>query len=79
MAEGSDQLANGLDVDLAGDGRVSFLADEKGFDRHVLWRLASWGVAAVGAVTLAIFSSQWSTGSRRDLLASTDLARSRSR
>lgn len=75
MAEGSDQLADGLDIDFAGDGRTSFLAEESGFDRHVLWRLASWGVAAVGAVTLAVFADQWSTGLRRDSLASTDLTR----
>jgi hypothetical protein len=74
MAEDSDQVADGLNTDIA-DGGTGFLAEENGFDRYVLWRLASWGVAAVCAVTLAVFASQWSAGWRRDYLASADVAR----
>ena len=55
MAEDSDRLADGLDPDGDADP-TGLLAEENGFDRHVLLRLASWGVGAVGAVTLAVRS-----------------------
>ncbi len=51
------------------------LAEESGFDRYVLWRLASWGCGAVGAVTLAVLINQSSIGFRHDALASADLTR----
>src|ERR1700712_396715 len=74
MAEDSDQLAGGLDLEKA-DDPIGFLAEEKGFDRHVLWRLASWGFGAVGAVTVAVLANQYSVGIRNDVLASADLTR----
>ena len=52
-----------------------FLAEEEAFDRRAQWRLGSWGVGAVGAVTVALFASQSSLGWRREQLAAADLAR----
>ncbi len=72
MAEDSDHLADGLDPD-GGAEPIGLLAEENGFDRHMLWRLASWGFGAVGAVTLAVLINQSSIGLRRDALASADL------
>ena len=71
MAEDSEQLAGGPN-DAAVRPR-GFLAEEDGFDRRVLWRLASWGFGAVGAVTIAVLANQSSMGWRRDRLASADL------
>ena len=34
------------------------VADEDDLDRHAMWRLGLWGVAAVGALTLGILSGQ---------------------
>jgi hypothetical protein len=52
-----------------------FLAEEDQFDRRALWRLGSWGAAAVGAVIVAVLANQSSILSQRDQVASADLAR----
>ena len=75
MAKDSDQLADGLQSDNAASGQTGFLAEENGFDRYVLWRLLSWGLGAVAAVTIAVVANQSSIGMRRDALASADAAR----
>ena len=41
----------------------------------MMWRLGSWGVAAVGAVVMAVIANQAQLGWRRDQVASADLAR----
>ncbi|MBV8924958.1 MAG: hypothetical protein JOZ74_06265, partial [Bradyrhizobium sp.] len=51
------------------------LAEENEFDRRSLWRIGSWGVAAVGAVVLAVAANQSSLGWRRDQGAAADIAR----
>src|SRR5437879_5756384 len=51
-----------------------FLADEDVSDRGALWRLGWWGVAAVGAVLLAVYASQFWIGLRREQVAAVDLA-----
>ena len=48
---------------------IGFLADEDRSDRRMLWRLGSWALCAVGAVTLAAFVSQTAIGPRRTLVA----------
>jgi len=52
-----------------------WLAEEDNLDRRSLWRLGSWGVASVAAVTVAVMASQSSLGVRREQVASRDLAR----
>src|SRR6185295_2813602 len=51
------------------------LAEEDGLDRRALWRIGSWGVAATGAVVLAVMANQSSLGLRRDQVAAADLTR----
>lgn len=73
MAKASDPPA-GKNADKAGL-LSGFLAEENEFDRRTLWRIASWGLAAVGAVVLAVAANQSSMGWRRDQLAAADLSR----
>jgi hypothetical protein len=75
MAKVSDDLASSLETENTGGLMSGFLAEEDVFDRRALWRLGSWGVASVGAVTLALYANQSSIGWRQDQLAAADLAR----
>lgn len=52
----------------------SILAEENEFDRRLLWRLGSWGFAAVVAVAIAVMANQAQFGWRRDQVAAADLA-----
>ena len=71
MARDPDRKAASTDS----TGMMSgFLADEDVSDRGALWRLGSWGVAAVGAVLLAVYASQFWIGLRREQVAAVDLA-----
>lgn len=45
------------------------VADEDDLDRHTLWRLGLWGVAAVGALTLGLMSGQLPVNVQRTQLA----------
>jgi hypothetical protein len=74
MAKDPNHLA-GFDTENTGGLLTGFLAEEDEFDRRSLWRLGSWGVAAVGAVIIALLTNQSSIGLRRDQVAATDLAR----
>ncbi len=51
---------------------TGFLAEEDKVDRRLIWRLGSWGVAAVGAVVVAILASQSQVQLRRDQVATSD-------
>jgi hypothetical protein len=74
VAKNSDPRAGTRDADKA--GMVSgFLAEENEFDGRALFRIGTWGVAAVGAVVLAVAANQSSSGWRRDQLAAVDVAR----
>jgi hypothetical protein len=74
MAKGSNHLT-GLETENT-DGLLSgFLAEEDEFDRRSLWRLGSWGVAAMSAVIVALLTNQSSISLRRDQVAAADLAR----
>src|SRR3954468_1743509 len=71
MARDPDRKAASTDS----TGMMSgFLADEDVSDRGALWRLGWWGVAAVGAVLLAVYASQFWIGLRREQVAAVDLA-----
>ena len=61
MAKDSDPSAGALDADKPGLLSGLF-AEENEFDRRALWRIGTWGFAAVGAVVLAVTSNQWSIG-----------------
>src|ERR1700716_2252163 len=75
MAKRSDHLAGGFKDENPGGVLSGLLADEDVLDRRALWRLGSWGAAAVGAVVLAVYANQSLIGSRRDQIAAADLAR----
>ena len=74
MAKASDPHAGTKDADKVGL-LSGLLAEENDFDRRSLWRIGSWGVAAVGAVVLAVAANQSSLGWRRDQVAAADLSR----
>jgi len=75
MAKDSDPLADAFGTKETGGLFSGLLAEESTFDRGMMWRLGSWGVAAVGAVVLAVMANQAQLGWRRDQVASADLAR----
>ncbi|QQO21918.1 hypothetical protein JJB98_19260 [Bradyrhizobium diazoefficiens] len=75
MAKDSDPLADAFDTKETGGLFSGLVAEESAFDRRMMWRLGSWGVAAVGAVTIAVMANQAQFGWRRDQTASADLAR----
>ncbi|MDN5003879.1 hypothetical protein ACFQZO_23870 [Bradyrhizobium sp. GCM10027634] len=75
MAKDSDPLADAFGDKETGGLFSGLLAEEGTFDRRLLWRLGSWGVAAVGAVVVAVMANQAQLGWRRDQVASADLAR----
>jgi hypothetical protein len=73
MAEDRDQWADTLSAEHNGGWLTSFLAEEDTFDRRMLWRLGSWGVGAVAAVTVAVLASQSQSQLRREQVASSEL------
>src|SRR3954464_14263970 len=89
MAKDSDPLADAFGAKETGGLFSGLVAEESSFDRGMMWRLGSWGVAAVRAVVLAVFPHQGHAGAgvcavfatrpqlggRRDQVASADLAR----
>ena len=75
MAKDSDQSAGTFAAEKAGEGLAGILAEENVFDRRALWRIGTWGVAAVAAVVVAVMANQASLGLRRDRLAAGDLSR----
>lgn len=75
MAKDSDPLADAFGTKETGGLFSGLLAEESAFDRRMMWRLGSWGVAAVGAVVIAVMANQAQLGWRRDQMASVDLVR----
>jgi hypothetical protein len=71
MAKHTDQRAGDFETENTG----GFLAEEDELDRRSLWRIGSWGFAAVGAVVVALLANQSSTGLRREQIAADELAR----
>src|SRR3954463_3692734 len=45
------------------------VAEEKGPDRRLMWRLGSWGLVAVSAVAIAVVANQSQLQMRRDRFA----------
>jgi hypothetical protein len=77
MPRNSIHRAGNLEAETSGGTPTGLFADEEDFDRRSLLRLASWGAVAVGAVALALYTSQFSTGLSHQQVASADLARQR--
>src|SRR6478609_1400087 len=75
MAKDPKRPAGGFESENAGGFLSGFLAEESQFDRRALWRLGSWGVIAVTAVTVAVMSNQSSMTLRRDEVATVDFVR----
>jgi hypothetical protein len=75
MAKYADQRAGSFETENTGGLLTGFLAEEDVFDRRSLWRIGSWGVGAVAAVTLAVLASQSSIAVRREQVAAADLTR----
>jgi hypothetical protein len=75
VAKDSDQLAGTFEAEKTGGVLAGLLAEENGFDRRALWRIGTWGTAAVAAVIIAVMANQTSLGWRRDQATSADLAR----
>jgi len=73
LAKKSDHLADGLETDNTGGVLSGLLAEEDELDRRALWRLGSWGVAAVAAVVVAVMANQTQLGWKRDQMAAADL------
>ena len=73
MSKDSDQPAGGFD-DGAEAWLGSFLAGEDGFDRNTLWRLGSWGVGAVAALTLGVMAGQYPADAQGSRMAAIDMA-----
>jgi hypothetical protein len=75
MAKNTDHLARSFEIENTGGLLTGFLAEEDELDRSALWRLGSWGAAAVGVVIVALLASQSSVGWRRDQVVAADLVR----
>src|SRR4051794_41833476 len=70
MAKDSDPLADAFGAKETGGLFSGLVAEESSFDRGMMWRLGSWGVAAGGAVVLAVFANQAPLGWRGGPVAS---------
>jgi hypothetical protein len=75
MAKDSDHLAGTFGTENTGGILSGLLAEENEFDHASMWRIGSWGVAAVAAVVVAVMANQTSLGWRRDQMAAADLSR----
>lgn len=72
MADKRDQWADSFSAEPQSGWLTGFLADEDKGTRRLMWRLGSWGFAAVGAVTLAVLASQYELQLRHDQLAASE-------
>ena len=75
MGKNTGHLASRFETENTGGVLTGFLAEEEALDRSALWRLGSWGAAAVGVVIVALLASQSSIGWRREQVVAADLLR----
>lgn len=71
MADKHDKWADTLSAEHGG-WLTGFLAEEDKIDRRMMWRLGSWGVAAVGAIVVATLAGQSQVHLRRDQVATSE-------
>jgi hypothetical protein len=74
LAKKPEHLAD-FEADDAGGVLGGLLAEENELDGRTLWRIASWGAGATGAVILAVMANQSSLGLKREQVAAADLTR----
>lgn len=74
MAKDSKRAAGTSKAEKTGQVVPGLLAEENESDRRTLWRIGGWGVAAVGAVVLAVLANQFSLSRRREQVATADFA-----
>jgi len=75
MAKRGKNLADDVVAHDLESVRAGLLADEDAYDRRTPWRLASWGVGAVGAVIIAVLANHSYVHRRQNREAVADLAR----
>ena len=75
MARDPIHRAGSFEAESSGGAPAGLFADEDDFDRRTLFRLASWGVVAVSAVAVALYTNQSSIGWSHEQVAAADLAR----
>jgi len=75
MARHGKQPTDDLKSDDLDDLQVSFLADEDAYDRRTPWRLAGWGLGAVGAVVVAVLANQFHLQAGRLQSSAADMSR----
>jgi hypothetical protein len=75
MVKNSDQRAGGFEAENTGGVLSGLLAEEEHLDRRAMFRLAAWGVVAVGAVVVAVLANQSGMKWRHDEIAALDLTR----
>jgi hypothetical protein len=75
MAKDLEKTAGNLGGEKAGSKASTLLADEKDFDRRILWRIGGWGLAAVGTLVVAVLANQGAQSWRQDRISAADLAR----
>ena len=75
MAKKDDQPSIKVEPRPTDGKRNGFLAEEKHLDRRGLLRLGTWGLVAVGAVTVAVFANESSMKLQRNEAAAVELAR----
>ena len=75
MTNKNEQPSIKVEPRSAGGKRNGFLAEEKHLGRRGLLRLGTWGIIAVGAVTIAVLANESSIRLQRDQAAAVDLAR----
>lgn len=75
MTKDRNQFRDDLTGDDSAGWITRFLAEEDEFDGRAMWRLASWGVGAVGALVVAILATRSPAAFNRDQVAAVELAR----
>jgi hypothetical protein len=75
MAKKDDQPSIKVEPRPTNGKRNGILAEEKHLDRRGLLRLGTWGLVAVGAVTVAVFANESSMKLQRNEAAAVELAR----
>jgi hypothetical protein len=66
MADKRDQWAESFSAEPQGGWLTGFVADEDKGTPRLMWRMGSWGLIAVGAVSVAVMAGQYEIHTRSD-------------